>query len=271
MKRIYFLLLLSFWMTTITTFSQSSNKTYILVHGAGHGAWCWKKVVPLLEVKGFKVVTLDLPDVGDDTAKLKNITLDDDAKKVADAANAVEGKVILVGHSSGGVVISQSAEFLGPEKVDQLVYLDAFLPQNGESVFSLFGKIQEKNKVSSSSKAEASGRERFIFSEDKKSVRWNPELVVQLFYHDCSTEDIAFAKSHILWQSYAPLITPVHVTDSRYGIIKKYYILCTQAKDFDKSSMVSNVHCEKVYELPSSHSPFFSMPEKLVDILIEIY
>src|SRR3954447_22618850 len=161
MKRIYFLLL-SLIVINVTIFCQSSNKSYILVHGSGHGAWCWKKVVPLLEAKGFKVITLDLPDVGDDTAKLQNITLDDDVKKVADAANAVGGKVVLVGASSGGVVISQSAEFLGPEKVDKLVYLDAFLPQNGESVFSLFGKIQEKNKVSSSSKAEASGRERFI-------------------------------------------------------------------------------------------------------------
>ena len=253
------------------SFSQSSSKTYILVQGAAHGAWCWKKVVPLLEAKGYKVITLDLPSCGYDTVQLANITLDDDVKSVTDAANAIKGKVILLGHSSGGVIISQAAELLGPEKIDKLIYLDAYLPQNGESVFSLVGKIRESNKISSGSKPDAPEPELLIFSEDKKSCKWNPKLVEQLLYHDCLLEDIAFAKAHLSWQSVASLATPVHVTDSSYGIIKKYYILCTQAKDLDKSSIVSNVHCEKVYKLPSSHSPFFSMPEKLVDILVEIY
>lgn len=238
-------------------FSQSSNKTYTLVHGAGHGAWCWKKVIPFLEAKGYKVITLDLPSRGDDTTQLENTTLDDDVKKVADIANAIEGKVILVGHSSGGVVISQSAELLGPEKIDKLIYLDAFLPQNGESVFSLVGKIRESNKVSSVSKTDAPEPELLIFSEDKKSCKWNSKLVEQLFYHDCLPEDISFAKAHLSWQSVATLATPVHVTDNRYGIIKKYYILCTQAKDLDKSSIVSNVRCEKFTNFPVAIHHFF--------------
>ncbi|WP_018615253.1 alpha/beta fold hydrolase [Segetibacter koreensis] len=253
------------------TFSHSSKKTYILVHGAAHGAWCWKKLVPLLEAKGYEVIALDLPSRGGDTTQLENITLGDDAKKVADVANATEGKVALVGHSSGGVVISQSAELLGPEKIDKLIYLDAFLPQNGESVFSLAGKIRESYKVLSDSKSDGPEPELLIFSEDKKSGKWNTEHVEQFFYHDCLPEDISFAKAHLSWQSVSTIATPVHVTDNRYGIIKKYYILCTQAKDLDKSSIVSNVRCEKVYRLSSSHSPFFSMPEKLVDILVEIY
>ncbi len=251
-------------------FPQPSDKTYILVHGAGHGAWCWKKVVPILESKGYKVITLDLPSRGNDTAQLSNITLDDDVKRVMNVANAIEGKVILVGHSSGGVVISQAAEMLGVEKIDKLIYLDAFLPQNGESVFSLAGKISESNNTSSTSKSDKQKPELLIFSEDKKSCQWNPELVKQVFYHDCSPEDIAFAKAHLSWQSVATLATPVHVTDSVYGVIKKYYILCTHAKDLDKSSLTSYVHCEKIYKLSSSHSPYFSMPEKLVDIFVAI-
>ncbi len=253
------------------SFSQSFNKTYILVHGAGHGAWSWKKVVPLLEAKGFKVITIDLPSQGVDAIKLASITLNDDVESVTNAADAVDGKVILLGHSSGGVVISQAAELLGPKKIEKLVYLDAFLPQNGESVFSLAGKIRESNKTSSVSKSDAPEPELLIFSADKKSCKWNPQLTEQLFYHDCPPEDIAFAKAHLRWQSVSTLATPAHVTDSSYGAIKKYYILCTQAKDLDKSSIVSNVHFEKVYKLPSSHSPFFSMPDKLVDILIDIY
>jgi len=255
---------------TTNSISQSPNKTYILVHGAGHGAWCWKKVVPILEAKGCKVITLDLPSHGNNTAQLASITLEDDVKKVVDAANSCTGYVVLAGHSSGGVVISQAAELLGSEKIDKLIYIDAFLPQNGESVFSLGEKVRETNKKFSVSKSDIGAAGGLIFSEDKKCFKWNPELVQQFFYHDCLEEDVKFAKAHLSWNSVATIATPVYVTDSSYAVIKKYYILCTQAQDLDKSSIVSNVRCEKVYELPSGHSPFFSMPEKLVEILTAI-
>ena len=250
------------------SFSQSSSKTYILVHGAGHGAWCWEKIVPLLESKGYNIITLDLPSVGNDTVQLANISLDDDVNQVINAANTIDGKVSLVGHSSGGVIISQAAELLGAEKIDKLIYLDAFLPQNGESVLSIAGKINENSKDISN--ASGPKPELLIFSEDKKCCKWNPDLAQQIFYHDCSPEDIAFAKAHLAWQCVSTLATPVQLSESNYGAIKKYYILCTEAKDMNKSSLTSYVHCEKIYELASSHSPFFSMPEKLVDILVAI-
>lgn len=250
--------------------SQSPARTYILVHGAAHGAWCWKKVIPLLEAKGNKVIAIDLPSSVNDTAKLAGIALEDDVKGVIDAANTVQEKVILLGHSSGGVVISQAAEILGPKKIDKLIYLDAFLPQNGESVFSQAEKIRANNKTSSVLTPNAPSAELLIFSEDNKSCKWNPGLVQELFYHDCSPEDVGFAKTHLSWQSVATLAAPVRVTEGCYGVIKKYYILCTQAKDLDKSSIVSNAYFEKIYTLPSSHSPFFSMPGKLVAVLIDI-
>jgi pimeloyl-ACP methyl ester carboxylesterase len=256
------------FMTTKAA-AQPSDKTLILIAGAGHGAWCWEKVTPLLKDKGYKVIALDVSGSGNDTAKLENNTLDDDVAIVMNAANAVNGKVILLGHSSGGIIISQAAELLGTNKVDKLIYLDAFLPQNGESVFSLAEKLVKRNQPSRVSNTSTS--ERFIFSIDNKSFRWNPGLVEQLLYHDCSQQDISFAKAHLSWQSVATLSTPVHLTDSVYGAIKKYYILCTQARDLDKSSLTSDVHCEKVYQLPSSHSAFFSMPEKLVAILESLY
>ncbi len=252
------------------TFSQSTDNTYIFVHGAGHGAWCWKKVIPLLEAYGYSAVALDLPSSGIDKAVLEKITLGDDVQKVIDAANAQSGKVILVGHSSGGVVISQAAEILGTDKVDKLVYLDAFLPQHGESVFSLAGKIKTNNASTSSPETVISA-EPLLFSAGEKTAIWNPEVVKQMFYHDCMPEDITYAKIHLRSQAIASLATPIDVSDECYGMIPKYYILCTAAKDLDKSSIIQNMPCQKVYELPISHSPFFSMPEKLATILDEIY
>lgn len=254
---------------TTNSVVHSSDKTLILISGAAHGSWCWKKIIPLLTSLGQKVIAIDLPGSGDDTAKLADHTLDNDVNSVMDAANAVSGKVILLGHSSGGVIVSQAAELLGTGKVDKLIYLDAFLPQHGESVFAVAEKLSKRNQPSHVSITSAA--ERFVFSNDGSLFKWNPELVHELLYHDCSKEDVVFAKAQLSWQSVATLATPVHLSDSVYGRIKKYFIVCEQAKDLDKSSLRLDVQCEKVYEMQSSHSPFFSMPKELAAILAALY
>jgi len=250
----------------LSAFSLSAqSKTYLFVHGAWHGAWCWKKVVPLIEAEGNRAFAIDLPGHGEDKSSAAAITLDDYVKKVVAVANAQQGSVILVGHSMAGVVISQAAEVLGKEKVSKLIYLDAFLPKDGESVLMLAEKAGRANGAAKSDGP--SLMESLVFSSDQKTSMVKPDAVAPLFYHDCSAQDVAFAKEHVGWQSMACLATPVHVTSERYGAIPKYYILCTKAKDLDKSSLVNNMHCEKVVKLESSHSPFFSMPEKLAEII----
>jgi hypothetical protein len=166
-----------------------------------------------------------------------------------------------------GVVISQAAEVLGKEKISKLIYLDAFMPQNGESVFSMAEKAQAKNL---NEKRSPTLLESLIYSDNKTRTKLKSETVKHLFYRDCSPEDVIFAQHNLGWQSMSCLATPVAVTKSRYGAIPKFYILCTQAQDLDKTFLSTNVHCQKVYTLNSCHSPFFSMPERLVEIINEI-
>lgn len=248
------------------TFSKPSSNTFILVHGGWHGGWCWNKVVPLLQNKGYTSIALDLPGMGNDQTPTANVTLNDFVEKVVDVAQEQNGQVILVGHSSGGTVIAQASELLGPEKAAKLVFLDAFMPLNGESVFSLL----EKYGNNIGDEAEPGMTESIIFSADQKTCSLNPDNVERLLYHDCLKEDVMYARAHLKAQPLAALATPVNVTDQNYGAIPKYYIVCTDARDFDKTNMATHVHCEKIYRLKSSHSPFFSMPDKLADILDEI-
>ncbi|QMW03895.1 alpha/beta fold hydrolase [Spirosoma foliorum] len=254
----------------LQTISQAQSKTYLLIHGGWHGAWCWKKVVPLLEAKGNRVLAIDLPGHGDDKTPMATVTLDDYVQKIVSVVNTQTGPVILVGHSMAGIAIAQAAEVLGKEKVAKLVFLDAFMPKNGESVFALAGKAGEQNKAAGKPESGSSLTESLILSDDKKTSVIKPDRVGQLFYHDCSADDVSFAKAHLCPQSMACLGTPVNVTNARYGAVSKVYILCTQAKDLDKSSLAQNVPVQKLYTLASSHSPFFSMPEKLVAILAEL-
>lgn len=258
-------LLILIQFTMLSILEAQTNKTIILVHGAGHGAWSWTKTIPLLEAKKIHALAIDLPGQNKDTAKLFDQTLMDDAEAIKKMANAVTGKVILVGHSSGGVAIAQAAELLGTNKVEKLVFLDAFMPKNGQAVRDL-AEIAIKNSKSNMDNSIPV----MLFTANFKAFQWNPAIAEDHFYHDCSKEDQAYAKAHLSWQATATNGTPVQVSDEVYGKIPKYYILCTKAKDLDKSSIANNVPIKKLYELPSSHSPFFSMPEKLVDILVEI-
>lgn len=106
--------------------------TYILIHGSFFGAW--DKVVPLLEERGHEVIAPDLPGYGDDATPVGEITLQDYTDKAVEALDAAPEPAILVGHSRGGVVISQAAEER-PEKVRTLVYLAAFMLPDGGSLF----------------------------------------------------------------------------------------------------------------------------------------
>ncbi|WP_067488881.1 alpha/beta fold hydrolase [Actinomadura hibisca] len=99
--------------------------TYVLVHGAWHGAWAWERVVPLLDAPA---VVLDLAggDVG----------LADHADQVAAAVQDVDGEVILVGHSYAGLVVRQAADRL-PDRIAQVVLVEGWAGPDGASMFDL--------------------------------------------------------------------------------------------------------------------------------------
>lgn len=251
----------------VSLFAQHKDKTYVLVHGAWHGAWCWNKVVPLMTNQGYKVLAIDLPSHGEDTSNPSSVTFADYVNKVTTTAMQVDGEVILVGHSMGGTVISQAAEVLGKAKVFKLVYLDAFLPKNGESVSSLARMIESSLPKDSTRLTIGSG---LIISDDRKTSVFKPEIADILFYHDCTRADKEFAHKHLSRQSFAPTGTPVAVSDNVYGAIPKVFILCTESKDLDKSILPTRVSCEKVIKMKTSHSPFFSQPRALAKILMDL-
>ena len=86
--------------------------TFLLVHGACTGGWCWEKVVPLLEAKGHKVCAPDLPGLGNDQTPPAVVTLADNVEKLSRLLDKMDEPVVLVGHSLGGVTISALAGWL---------------------------------------------------------------------------------------------------------------------------------------------------------------
>lgn len=235
--------------------------TYVLVHGAWHGSWCWDKVVPLLEREGHNAITPDLPGHGGDRTPIGEVTLQAYADRVCGVLDAQSEPVILVGHSMGGVVITQAAEYR-PEKIDTLVYLTAFLPRDGEALL----QIAEQD-------TEALVLRNLIMSEDQTYATVRTEAARDMFYGDCSDEDVAGAISHLCPQAAAPLATPVSTSAERFGGVRRLYISCLQDHAITPAcqrQMYTASPCERVITMDTSHSAFLSAPAELSRHLLAI-
>ena len=109
---------------------------FVLVHGAFGGAWCWEPIVAPLEAAGHSVEAIDLPGSGDDPTPAGEVTLDAYAERICSVLGEREEPAILVGHSAGGMAITQAAARC-PQRIVGLAYVAAFLPQDGQSLVAL--------------------------------------------------------------------------------------------------------------------------------------
>jgi pimeloyl-ACP methyl ester carboxylesterase len=241
--------------------TPQNPKTYVLVHGAWHGKWTWNKVVSELQKQGHTVVPVELPGHGDDKTPPQQVTMDAYVARVGEAMNAQPGKVVLVGHSMGGLVISAAAEKY-TDKIESLVYLAAFLPKNGESLFAIEGRNPKPTVPPA-----------LIPSADQSYVDLKKDAIPNLFYNDCSPADVQFATTRLTSQPAAPLFIPVALTDARFGRVPRYYIECTNDNAINialQRDMYAATPCLKVFSLNSGHSPFLSMPTQLTTIFDQI-
>jgi pimeloyl-ACP methyl ester carboxylesterase len=108
---------------------------FVLVHGAFGGAWCWEPVTGQLEAVGHTVEALDLPGSGDDETPVADVTLDAYADRVCAAPAERAEPAVLVGYSMGGVVITQATQQCD-ECIASLVFVCAFMPSNGQSLWT---------------------------------------------------------------------------------------------------------------------------------------
>ena len=236
--------------------------TFVLIHGAWHGAWCWSKITPLLEAHGHIVITPDLPGLGADKTPASAGSLGAYADRVCGIVNAQEGKVILVGHSMGGIAITQAAEQC-PENIAALVYLTAFLPQNGQAL----------QHWASQDTGSMVNPNTLVVSDDHLTARIRPEAVRDAFYGKCSDDDAAFAQAQLVPQALAPLGTPVAITAERFGLVPRFYIECSQDRAITpwlQKQMQAASPCQEVFSLDADHSSFLSAPAALAGILERI-
>jgi pimeloyl-ACP methyl ester carboxylesterase len=234
---------------------------FLLIHGAWHGGWCWRKVVPLLEANGHRALAPDLPGHGNDETPLTAVTLASYSHRICEIAGAQPEPIILVGHSMGGVAITQAAENC-PERISALVYLSAFLPRKGESLVTWAAQDYESMVNPTTTESQANG-----------AIAFKAEHMREAFYGKCTDEDFEFAHSQLAAQSGAPFGAPVQTSVARWGQIPRYYIECERDRAITlklQREMQKHSPCRETFSIDTDHSPFLSTPEHLVDILLRI-
>ncbi|MFT7594686.1 MAG: pimeloyl-ACP methyl ester carboxylesterase [Paracoccaceae bacterium] len=235
---------------------------FVLVHGAWEGAWSWDKIQPTLEQNGNKVTAIDLPGSPGNQQPLAQVTLDNYVQTVAGAISALDHRVVLVGHSLAGAIISNVAEAI-PDKIERLVYVTAFLLENGDSIWNAMPRDPGGEFLPE-----------LIFAEDQSHASASEATWRSKAFHDVTEADIQNALPRVngLAQATQPFLATVSVSEARFGTVSKTYIRTSIDKMVSpalQDEMLAATKVDTVHTLVSGHFPTLSVPSELADLILK--
>ncbi|AIP44567.1 alpha/beta hydrolase [Burkholderia pseudomallei] len=283
--------------------AASSSLPFVLVHGAWHGAWAYERVIPALAAHGHAAVARDLPAHGvnarfpasfakrpldaaafaSEPSPVAGTTLDDYVDHVlrtVDQARALgHERVVLVGHSMGGLAITMAAE-RAPEKIAKLVYLAAFMPTAGTKGLDYVRAPENRGEMLGPlmmASPKATGALRMDPRSDDPAYR---AAAKRALCDDASDADHA-AVGHLLGCDVpaAPFAACIETTAARWGALERHYIKCLrdkvllpalQQRFIDEADALAPGNRTHVHTLDSSHSPFIAHAGAVADTLAAI-
>jgi len=231
------------------------SKTFVLVHGAWHGGWCWNKVASILRGRGHSVFTPTQTGLGERSHLLsKSIDLD---VFITDIANVLKWEdlndVILVGHSFGGNAISGVADRMR-ERVRRLVYLDAVILENGRSVFSQLPKdvVEARTKAAQQTSGGLS-----IPAPSPSAFGITDAAQAQ------------FVASHLTPHPFQTYVSPLKLESKVGNDLPTSYIVCTDPiyKMLETSRNWVKAAGWKMSEIRAGHDAMVIAPERLAELL----
>jgi pimeloyl-ACP methyl ester carboxylesterase len=230
--------------------AEEAMATFVLVHGSWAGSVVWRQLVPRLRKAGHEVYAPTLTGIGERKHLLsREIDLDTHIQDVIGVIGEQDlSDIVLVGHSYGGMVISGVADRV-PEKVVSLVYLDAFVPENGQSLLNILPSDRRLTTVP---------------SED-----WLITPIPSAGFGLKRPEVIALWEAKSGPHPLATLTQPVQLTGGIGRIEKKMYILATDPAGFTQFyDKLKNDPGWTVHTLPCTHFIQLDMPDELTAILL---
>jgi pimeloyl-ACP methyl ester carboxylesterase len=229
--------------------------TFVLVHGAWHGAWCWRRVARLLARDGHEVFAPTLTGLGERSHLLAPGT--DLDTHILDVVNEMKWQelkdVVLVGHSYGGMVISGVAERM-EKAIAAFVMLDAFLPENGEALIDLSaGPVQEAFRAAANSGA----------------TTLPPRPAAAFKVND---NDRAWVDAQCTPQPIGCVLQKLPLAGARERVANRAYIRATgyPSAPFDRGLAKARAQGWRTYEVACGHDVMLDQPERLAAILCEV-
>lgn len=217
--------------------------TLVLVHGAWHGPWCWDGLRPRLERLGWRTTAPQLASASR-TGTEPRPGLYDDAQVLARHVDEIDGPVVLIGHSYGGAPVTEFAGRAG-DKVAHLVYVAAYVPDAGESLYTTHGAPAP---------------------EDVSGVVPVPDDPVTTFYNDVAPDAAAGAARQLVPQAVRSWSEEVRTVGWR--AIPASYVLCEKDQALAPAMQEKfALRAGSLHRIASGHSPFLSVPGELADVL----
>ncbi|CAM0910736.1 unnamed protein product [Alopecurus aequalis] len=279
------------------------TKKIVLVHGEGFGAWCWYKTISLLEEAGLDPVALDLAGSGIDHTDANGIaTLEEYSKPLIDylsklpenekvsiasvflhickknRAGYLSGvfmstlmQVVLVGHSCGGASVSYALEQC-PEKISKAVFLTATMVKDSQRPFDVFSEELASADVflqESQFLLYGNGKDK-----PPTGLRFDKQQIKGLYFNQSPSKDIALATVSMRPIPLAPIMEKLSLTAENYGSVRRYFIQTLDdhmlSPDVQEKLIRENTP-DGIFKIKGGdHCPFFSKPQSLHKILLEI-
>lgn len=234
--------------------------TYVLVHGGGHGGWCYQPVARLLRAKGHEVHAPTLTGLADKAHLLTaDVGLD---THITDVARLIEyedpGEVILAGHSYGGVIITGVADRV-PERIAHLVFLDAAIPSHGES---LAGMAPALERLAAETRV-VDGVELGLWPESE---------MTQAIYGlgDCALAE--WARARLTPHPWRTFTEPLMLSDpDAVARIPRTIVNCPGTLRARSGESLDRYHAaERVWEIDTGHDLMLTEPEATAEMLLRL-
>lgn len=282
--------------------SSQSKRPLVLVHGAWHGAWCFERIAALLSAAGHPVTARDLPGHGLDAlfpasysvhprdssfntepSPLATITLADYSRQVVDIVNSLlaagQPAPVLVGHSMGGIVVQAVAEALGRDKIHHVVYISGFMPTDNTPITNYFqDPTFASSLLPSLLLADPAAIGALRLDPDSSSAAYVQQMQ-DTFYGDVDASTRRAATNLLTPDVPISPEAKIHVTTTGWGAVPRTYLRCDNDKAIPpacqdlmiaQADAFSPSNKTNVVPINSSHSPFFSQPQAVVNALLSL-
>ena len=231
--------------------------TFVLVHGAWHGSWCWKRVRRALQARGHEVFTPTLTGVGERSHLLsRHVNLD---THIGDVVNLIRWEelsdVVLCGHSYGGCVVSGVADRV-PNRIGALVYLDAFLLEDGECLHDTLPPSQRTLQLELTL---------------QHGEGWKvPPIPAEVF--NVNAGDIEWVNRQVTMQPLATFQQAINLKEKANPVECPTYVLATGWNDSPFPTFYERAKAKgwKTITMQCGHDVMLDLPEELTNALLGV-